>query len=76
MAGEQQGEEEEALAGAPAGARGAQAEEGEVTWHLYIILFVIICITYIGRDVFSDWMYLPDLILEHIFKFLSYKVSW
>ena len=41
MAGEQQGEEEEALAGAPAGARGARAEEGEVTWHLHIILFVV-----------------------------------
>ena len=26
------------------------------------------------RAVFSGWMYLPDLILEHIFKFLSYKV--
>ena len=23
----------------------------------------------------GDWMYLPDLILEHIFKFLSYRVS-
>ena len=28
----------------------------------------------IDREVFSEWMYLPDLILEHIFKFLSYKV--
>ena len=27
------------------------------------------------KDNFSDWMYLPDLILEHIFKFLSYRVS-
>merc|ERR1719348_1210502 len=26
-----------------------------------------------ARERFSDWMYLPDLILEHIFKFLSYK---
>ena len=25
--------------------------------------------------VFTDWMFLPDLVLEHIFKFLSYKVS-
>ena len=25
--------------------------------------------------VFTEWMYLPDLVLEHIFKFLSYKVS-
>ena len=48
MAGEQQGEEEEALAGAPAGARGARAEEGEVTWHLYIILFVIVLHTLAG----------------------------
>ena len=22
----------------------------------------------------SDWMFLPDLVLEHIFTFLSYKV--
>ena len=27
------------------------------------------------RTPFLGWMYLPDLILEHIFKFLSYKVS-
>ena len=27
------------------------------------------------KDTFTDWMYLPDLILEHIFKFLSYRVS-
>ena len=26
-------------------------------------------------DTFTDWMYLPDLILEHIFKYLSYRVS-
>ena len=26
--------------------------------------------------VFTDWMFLPDLVLEHIFKFLSYKVGW
>ena len=25
--------------------------------------------------VFTDWMFLPDLVLEHIFKFLSYKVG-
>ena len=24
---------------------------------------------------FSGWMFLPDLILEHIFKFLTYRVS-
>ena len=24
---------------------------------------------------FTDWMFLPDLVLEHIFKFLSYKVG-
>merc|ERR1719410_2456361 len=23
--------------------------------------------------VFTEWMFLPDLVLEHIFKFLSYK---
>ena len=27
-----------------------------------------------GKDKFDGWMFLPDLILEHIFKFLSYKV--
>ena len=27
------------------------------------------------KDTFTDWMYLPDLILEHIFKYLSYRVS-
>ena len=27
------------------------------------------------REPFSDWMYLPDLIIEHIFKFLSFRVS-
>jgi len=26
-----------------------------------------------GKDKFDGWMFLPDLILEHIFKFLSYK---
>ena len=26
-------------------------------------------------DTFTDWMYLPDLVLEHIFKYLSYRVS-
>ena len=25
--------------------------------------------------VFTEWMFLPDLVLEHIFKFLSYKVG-
>jgi len=25
------------------------------------------------RTVFSGWMFLPDLILEHIFKFLTYR---
>ena len=28
-----------------------------------------------AKERFSDWMFLPDLILEHIFKFLSYKVK-
>ena len=27
-----------------------------------------------AKTPFLGWMYLPDLILEHIFKFLSYKV--
>ena len=56
--------------------RGAGSPGRGGRGNLAFLYYLLQCITYIGRDVFSDWMYLPDLILEHIFKFLSYKVSW